>query len=62
MDKHYIETALILSRMYGVAETLRTWDYLDNETFICKIRDWTEEFLRTGGDDILAFFESKIMN
>ena len=62
MDKHYIETALILSRMYGVAETLRPWDYLDNEIFICKIQDWTEEFLRTDGDDILAFFESKIMN
>lgn len=61
MDKHYMETALTLARMYGVAETLHPWDYLDHDKFISKIQDWTEEFLRTENKDIVRFFESKIM-
>jgi len=60
MDKEYIETAITLARLYGIAETLMPWDYLRNEEFICKIEDWAEEFLRTGNKDIVKFFESKI--
>ncbi len=61
MDKKYLETAIVLARMYGIAETLNPWDYLENEDFITKITEWADEF--TGmetSSDILAFFESKI--
>ena len=61
MNKKYLETAIVLARMYGIAETLNPWDYLENEDFITKITEWADEF--TGmetSSDILAFFESKI--
>ena len=61
MDKQYIETAITLARMYGVAETLHPWEYLDNEKLLCKIQNWTAEFLETGDKDIVTFFESKII-
>mgnify|MGYP005753929117 CR=1 FL=1 len=61
MNKQYIETAITLARMYGVAETLHPWEYLDNENFSWKIQNWTEEFLETGNKDIVKFFESKII-
>lgn len=61
MNKEYIGTAITLARMYGIAETLQPWDYLDNEKLIRKIESWTEEFLRTGNQDILKFFESRII-
>ncbi len=60
MDKKYLETAIVLARMYGIAETLNPWDYLENEDFIAKITEWTDEFMGMGNADILAFFESKI--
>lgn len=60
MDKKYLETAIILARMYGIAETLNPWDYLENEDFIAKITEWADEFMGMGNADILKFFESKI--
>ncbi|QDW73822.1 hypothetical protein FND36_07095 [Lachnospiraceae bacterium KGMB03038] len=61
MDKGYLETAITLARMYGIAETLHPWEYLDNEKFLCKIQNWTADFLETGDTDIVKFFESKII-
>lgn len=60
MDKKYLETAIVLARMYGIAETLNPWDYLENEDFIAKITEWADEFMGMEAADILAFFESKI--
>lgn len=60
MNKKYLETAIVLARMYGIAETLNPWDYLENEDFIAKITEWADEFTGTETADILAFFESKI--
>lgn len=61
MDKKYLETAIVLARMYGIAETLNPWDYLENEDFIAKITEWADEFTSMEtSSDILAFFESKI--
>lgn len=59
MDEKYIDTAITLSRMYGVAETLHPWDFLEQDKFLKKIKDWTEEFLCSKETDILHFFESK---
>lgn len=61
MNQQYIETAITLARMYGVAETLHPWEYLDNEKFLCKIQNWTEEFLHAENIDIVKFFESKVI-
>ena len=47
MDKKYLETAIVLARMYGIAETLNPWDYLENEDFIAKITEWADEFIGT---------------
>ena len=60
MDKKYLETTIVLARMYGIAETLNPWDCLENEDFIAKITEWADEFMGMEAADILAFFESKI--
>lgn len=59
MNRKYLETAITLARMYGVAETLHPWEYLKNEKFIAKIEKWTEEFLSMENAELLKFFESK---
>lgn len=61
MDEKYLETAVMLSRMYGVGETLNSWDCLKDEEFIHKIKEWTEEFLQLENGNILKFFESKVV-
>lgn len=60
MDKKYLETAITLARMYGIAETLNPWDCLENGELIAKITGWADEFMGMENADILAFFESKI--
>ena len=57
MDNKYLESAILLARLYGIAETLNTWVYLENEKFISLIKEWADEY-QSG--DILKFFESKI--
>lgn len=61
MNERYIETIITLSRLYGIAETLHPWAYLENDKFITKMKSWAEEFLRTQDEDILKFFESKVI-
>lgn len=60
MNRKYIETALTLARLYGIAETLHPWEYLENDKFPPMIESWTDEFFRTGKQDIVQFFEAKI--
>ncbi len=60
MEKKYLETALTLARMYGVAETLHPCECLENEKFIAEMEEWTEEFLSLENADLLQFFESKV--
>ena len=57
MDNKYLESAILLARLYGIAETLNPWVYLENEKFISLIKEWADEY-QSG--DILKFFESKI--
>ncbi len=45
LSKDYTDTAITLSRLYGIAETLYPWEYLDNDRFTDIIKVWTEEFL-----------------
>lgn len=59
-EKRYLEAAITLSRLYGIAETLNPWGYMENDTFIQTIDSWTQEFLLSNSSDILQFFESKI--
>lgn len=61
-NEKYIEVAINLSRMYGVAETLEA---LQPKTFIefdKMIDKWTLEFLENEEQDIVTFFENKIKN
>ena len=60
-NEQFLRTAILLARMYGVAETLHPWDYVDNEKFISKIESWTEQFLSSGNQDIVAFFEAQVI-
>ncbi len=60
MEKKYLESAILFARLYGIAETLNPWAYVENEKFICMIREWTEEYLRMESEDILKFFDLKI--
>ena len=57
MDNKYLESAILLARLYGIAETLNPWVYLENEKFISLIKEWADEY-QSG--DILKFFKSKI--
>ena len=60
MDNKYLESAILLARLYGIAETLNPWVYLENEKFISLIKEWADEFQSMENGDILKFFESKI--
>lgn len=61
MDERYLETAITLSRLYGIAETLHPWDFLENGKFLRIIKAWTEEYLNSGEQNIVKFFESKVI-
>lgn len=60
MEKKYLESAILFSRLYGIAETLNPWEYIDNEKFVCMIKEWTDKFVSTENEELLKFFESKI--
>ena len=60
MEKEFIDTAIILSRMYGVAETLNPIPYRSNADMLELIRDWAAEYIESKETDIVHFFEKKI--
>lgn len=60
MNQKYLESAMLFARLYGIAETLNPWSYIDNETFIGMIKEWTKEFICIENGDVLKFFEWKI--
>ena len=60
MNQKYLESAILFSRLYGIAETLNPWANVDNETFIGMIKEWTDEFVSVEKGDVLKFFEWKI--
>lgn len=60
MNEKYLESAILFARLYGIAETLEPWDYMENEKFVSMIKEWTEEFISTENNSIVKFFESKI--
>lgn len=61
MSEEYIDAAIKLARLYGIAETLNPWEHMDNKEFTTMIEQWTNEYLNTDNKDILSFFESKII-
>lgn len=60
MNEKYLESAMLFARLYGIAETLNPWANVDNETFLCIIKEWTDEFVNTKNGEVLKFFEWKI--
>lgn len=60
MNQQYLESAILFSRLYGIAETLNPWANVDNETFIGMIKEWTDEFVGMENEDVLKFFDWKI--
>lgn len=60
MNEKYFESAILFARLYGIAETLNPWEYMENEKFISMIGEWADEFVSMGNGDVLRFFESKI--
>lgn len=60
MEKEFIDALIILSRMYGVAETLNPIPYRSNADILELIRDWAAEYIESQEADILHFFEKKI--
>lgn len=61
-NDEYIEVAINLSRMYGVAETLEPLQSKPMLEFNKMIDKWTLEFLKNEEQDIVKFFEYKIKN
>ena len=60
IENETIYIAATLARLYGIAETLNPWEYMDNHEFFYMIEKWTNEFLKSDYSDILEFFESKL--
>lgn len=60
MNEKYLDSAMLFARLYGIAETLNPWEYMENEKFISMIGEWADEFVSMGNGDVLRFFESKI--
>ncbi len=50
ITQKFLETAIMLSRMYGVAETLEPLPNIPQEKLTPMICDWTKEFLQSNGD------------
>lgn len=59
IDPKKMETAIILARMYGVKETLESLPLVSNEDFVSLITERAEEYLNTGTEDIVSFFECR---
>ena len=53
------QAAVTLARLYGIAETLHPWPYLENEPFFHKIKNGEEKFSEGGGPDLLPFFKKR---
>ena len=60
MEKEFIDAVIILSRLYGVAETLNPFPCRSNADMLELIRDWAAEYIESQETDILRFFEKKI--
>ena len=60
MEKEFIDALIILSRMYGVAETLNPIPYRSDADILELMRDWAAEYIESQEADILRFFERKI--
>ena len=54
------QVAVTLARLYGIAETLHPWPYLENEHFYRKMKTWAKEHLETGATDLWLFFDKQI--
>ena len=50
ITQKFLETAIMLSRMYGVAETLEPLPNIPQEKLTPMICDWTEEYLQSTGN------------
>lgn len=50
ITQKFLETAIMLSRMYGVAETLEPLPAIPQEKLTPMICDWTAEYLQSNGD------------
>lgn len=56
----FLKTAINLSRMYGVAETLKPLEFKSEEEFQKMIFAWTSEYLKQKDMCLVKFFERKI--
>ena len=61
ITQKFLETAIMLSRMYGVAETLEPLPNIPQEKLTPMICDWTEEYLQSNGN-MTDFLYEKIKN
>ena len=57
-EENFLKMAVILARMYGIAETLEPLPYRSHDEFFTMVCAWTEEFLKKA--DITDFFEAKL--
>lgn len=60
MSENYIEIAIRLARMYGVAETLNPIPCKPDNDFSNLIHRWTTEYIESNQTDLVKFFEDRI--
>lgn len=60
-ERKRYETAICFARMYGVRETLEPVQFQETENFVELVLQWADEYLKYHLDDMVSFFETKIM-
>lgn len=60
--EEYYRCAIMLARMYGVAETLEERKFLPTYEFVQMMEQWAIEFIQSEEMDIIHFFEQKLKN
>lgn len=54
-----MKTAIRLSRLWGIAETLEDIPIRDEKEITEHLMEWTQEYMDTGNEDIVKFFLRK---
>lgn len=60
--KELLYTAISLARMYGIGECLNDIPFIQQGKMNDMIVNWAEEYMKTGENDLVDFFEYKIKN
>lgn len=62
MNNDTLQIALQFARMYGVAETLNPVQYMDSDSFVTMILEWTDKYIESDEKDLVEYFNKLFQN